>query len=227
VPRQRQGVLQGVELLLPVDVVCTRDLDSNDVCCVQPLNDTCCTPANPCLPDDAFGADLGPATCARFAAALAGSRTIFWNGPMGRYEQPAFAAATAAVAQAVADATAAGATTIIGGALRTVTMPSPCCGSSGSEALHLSHHAIACMTSWRFSFSSDHVREGGATCRGRLGVCTEEPGAGAAGVACVHRRRRRARAARGQGPSGAAGAAAAQGPSQYTRILASASAAAA
>ena len=114
--RDRGACMQGVELLLPVDVVCTRDLDSDRACCTNPLNARCCTEAAPCVPDDAFGADLGPASRALFAAALARCRTVLWNGPMGRYEQPAFAAATAAVARAVAAATAAGATTIIGGA---------------------------------------------------------------------------------------------------------------
>jgi phosphoglycerate kinase len=109
------SVVQDVEFLLPVDVVCTHDLDSNDVCCIRPLNSSCCTCKVPCVPNDAFGADFGPKTQKLFAAAIKGSGTVFWNGPMGRFEMPAFAECTEAVARAVAEATSAGATTIIGG----------------------------------------------------------------------------------------------------------------
>jgi phosphoglycerate kinase len=113
---QKEGTLvQDVELLLPVDVVCTTDLNSNDVCCTQPLNVSCCSAENPCIPEDAFGADLGPKTAELFSSAIKGSGTVFWNGPMGRFEMPAFAKCTEAVARAVAEATSDGATTIIGG----------------------------------------------------------------------------------------------------------------
>jgi phosphoglycerate kinase len=54
------------------------------------------------LPDGWLGLDIGPETRERFAAELAGARTIFWNGPMGVFEWPRFAAGTKAVAQAVA-----------------------------------------------------------------------------------------------------------------------------
>lgn len=59
--------------------------------------------------------DIGPATAAAFAKVIKSARTIVWNGPMGVFEMPAFASGTVAVAQALADATANGATTIIGG----------------------------------------------------------------------------------------------------------------
>lgn len=59
--------------------------------------------------------DIGPATVATFAQALEGAKTIVWNGPMGVFELPSFAKGTVAVARALADATAKGATTIIGG----------------------------------------------------------------------------------------------------------------
>lgn len=109
-------VLQGVEFVLPIDVTCTYDLESNDVCCQRPLNTSCCSPSRPCVPDDGFGADIGPRSRTLFAAALQGSATVFWNGPMGRYERAAFAAGTEAVAHGVAAATRVGATTIVGGA---------------------------------------------------------------------------------------------------------------
>jgi phosphoglycerate kinase len=54
------------------------------------------------LPDGWLGLDVGPETRERFAAALADAGTIFWNGPMGVFEWPAFAAGTVAVARAVA-----------------------------------------------------------------------------------------------------------------------------
>ena len=66
------------------------------------------------LPDGWLGLDIGPETCANFAEKLAGARTIFWNGPMGVFEWPRFAAGTTAVAQAVA--ANADAFTVVGGA---------------------------------------------------------------------------------------------------------------
>ena len=54
------------------------------------------------LPDGWLGLDIGPATRASFAEKLAAARTIFWNGPMGVFEWPRFAAGTKAVAEAVA-----------------------------------------------------------------------------------------------------------------------------
>ncbi|HUQ16893.1 MAG TPA: phosphoglycerate kinase, partial [Candidatus Saccharimonadales bacterium] len=56
--------------------------------------------------------DIGPKTLARYAAAVAAARTVFWNGPLGRFEDPAFAAGTEGVARALAKSNA---TTIIGG----------------------------------------------------------------------------------------------------------------
>ena len=54
------------------------------------------------LPDGWLGLDIGPETREAFARAIAGAGTIFWNGPMGVFEWPAFAAGTRAVADAVA-----------------------------------------------------------------------------------------------------------------------------
>jgi phosphoglycerate kinase len=59
-----------------------------------------------------MGVDIGPDTARRYAAEIAKARTIFWNGPMGVFEIPAFAAGTAAVARAVADGSA---TSVVGG----------------------------------------------------------------------------------------------------------------
>ena len=66
-------------------------------------------------PADWMGLDIGPKTIAAFRAEIARARTIVWNGPMGVFEMPAFAKGTLEIAQAVAAATSAGATSIVGG----------------------------------------------------------------------------------------------------------------
>jgi phosphoglycerate kinase len=66
------------------------------------------------LPDGWLGLDIGPDTRERFARAITGARTIFWNGPMGVFEWPRFAEGTKAVAQAVA--TNERAFSVVGGA---------------------------------------------------------------------------------------------------------------
>ena len=55
------------------------------------------------LPDGWMGLDIGPGTSAEFADAVLDARTVFWNGPMGVFEDPRFAAGTRTVAEAVAD----------------------------------------------------------------------------------------------------------------------------
>jgi phosphoglycerate kinase len=67
------------------------------------------------IPPDMEGFDIGPETRAFYASMIDGAGTIIWNGPLGVFEKKPFAAGTAAVAQACADATAKGAITIIGG----------------------------------------------------------------------------------------------------------------
>ena len=69
---------------------------------------------------DAIGAseamfDVGPRSCDAFAQRIIGARTVLWNGPMGVFETPPFDRGTRAIAEAMARATAAGATTIVGG----------------------------------------------------------------------------------------------------------------
>jgi phosphoglycerate kinase len=67
------------------------------------------------IPEDSQCLDIGPATASRYADALRGAKTIFWNGPMGMFEDKRFAAGTSVMARAVAEVTQAGARSIIGG----------------------------------------------------------------------------------------------------------------
>ncbi|HXR46247.1 MAG TPA: phosphoglycerate kinase [Candidatus Limnocylindrales bacterium] len=67
------------------------------------------------IPDDAEGFGVGEKTAAHYAEIIKGAKTILWNGPLGMFEDPRFAASTNIVAQAVADATQKGAKSIIGG----------------------------------------------------------------------------------------------------------------
>jgi phosphoglycerate kinase len=67
------------------------------------------------MPADQMGLDIGPKTIAAYKTEIAKAKTIVWNGPMGVFEMPAFAKGTLEIAKAVAAATTAGATSIIGG----------------------------------------------------------------------------------------------------------------
>jgi len=93
---------RGVNLVLPVDAVVADGLDSRQGRTVGIRE----------IPSGQMGLDIGPHTVERFTAALGGARTIVWNGPMGVFERPAFAAGTLALARAVAGASAF---TVIGG----------------------------------------------------------------------------------------------------------------
>ena len=66
-------------------------------------------------PENLMGLDIGPKTIALFNEQITGARTIVWNGPLGIFEKPAFAQGTLAIARAVAAASSAGATSIVGG----------------------------------------------------------------------------------------------------------------
>ena len=62
-----------------------------------------------------MGLDIGPESVKRFTALLSNAKTVFWNGPMGVFEFPAFAAGTKGVAEAIIGATAKGAFSVVGG----------------------------------------------------------------------------------------------------------------
>ena len=67
------------------------------------------------IPDGKMGLDIGPRSVKRFTALLSNAKTIFWNGPMGVFEFPAFAAGTKGVAEAIIAATSKGAFSVVGG----------------------------------------------------------------------------------------------------------------
>ncbi|BBY83966.1 phosphoglycerate kinase [Mycolicibacterium pulveris] len=81
------------------------------------------------IPDDKMGLDIGPGTVERFTNLLSNAKTVFWNGPMGVFEFPAFAAGTKGVAEAIIAATGKGAFSVVGGgdsaaAVRQLGLPS-------------------------------------------------------------------------------------------------------
>ncbi|GAB2452889.1 phosphoglycerate kinase [Nocardioides hungaricus] len=86
----------GVELLLPTDIVVDTEFPSGDR---EPEPRVVAASE---IPGDALGLDIGPDSAAAFAAALVDAKTVFWNGPMGVFETPAFASGTRAVAGALA-----------------------------------------------------------------------------------------------------------------------------
>ncbi|MCI1635770.1 phosphoglycerate kinase [Bifidobacterium sp.] len=96
----------GVELVLPTDIV-VADTFAAD----SPYE----TVAAQAIPADKMGLDIGPDSQKLFHDKIVESKTVVWNGPMGVFEFPAFAAGTKAVAQGLIDATKAGAFTIVGG----------------------------------------------------------------------------------------------------------------
>lgn len=96
----------GVELILPTD---HQVVDSYD-----PLNSRKTIPVD-FTNTGLVGLDIGAETAEIFKQALQGAKTIVWNGPMGMFEEKPFDEGTNAIAQAVADATDAGATSIVGG----------------------------------------------------------------------------------------------------------------
>jgi phosphoglycerate kinase len=101
----RQAASRKFPFLLPVDHVVAVSPDALETQMLD-MRET---------PPDSMGLDIGPKTVSLFRDAFRGARTIVWNGPLGMFEKPAFAAGTLGVARAVADATRAGTISIVGG----------------------------------------------------------------------------------------------------------------
>ncbi|MBL0172447.1 MAG: phosphoglycerate kinase [Gemmatimonadaceae bacterium] len=96
----------GAKLVLPVDAMIAPAMDATDQAHVV---------AREAIPVGQAMFDIGPETIATYRGLVTGAKTVLWNGPMGVFEKPPFDAGTLLVARAMADATDAGATTIIGG----------------------------------------------------------------------------------------------------------------
>ncbi|HEX6920823.1 MAG TPA: phosphoglycerate kinase [Actinomycetes bacterium] len=98
-----QAQAKGVEIVLPVDVVAATAVEDGAEHEVVAADD---------IPADRIGVDIGPRSGELFAGKIADARTVFWNGPMGVFEIPAFAGGTRAVAQAL---TGVEGLTVVGG----------------------------------------------------------------------------------------------------------------
>jgi len=97
---------RGVQLVLPVDCVASTVADGTA---------PSWTVAVESLGEHEMGVDIGARTLHEFSQALQDARTVLWNGPMGIFEVPAFSAGTRGVAEALAQASARGAVTVVGG----------------------------------------------------------------------------------------------------------------
>ena len=93
-------------LVLSVDSVVAREFKNDAEFKTVSVNE---------IPADWQGVDIGPETIRLFTKEIANAKTIVWNGPMGVFEMPNFAKGTLAIAEAMAKATATGATTVVGG----------------------------------------------------------------------------------------------------------------
>lgn len=100
------AVAKGVEIVLPTDARVAAKPDGSDPGVVVSVTE---------IPHDKMGVDIGPATVDTFRRALAPCQTIVWNGPLGIFEVEPFATGTMAIAEVLAERTATGAATVIGG----------------------------------------------------------------------------------------------------------------
>ena len=97
---------RGVELVLPTDCIASTAPDGTAPSAAKRIEQ---------LGADEMGVDIGPETLATFTVRLRDAKTVIWNGPMGIFEVPAFAAGTMGVAKALAPLKAQGAVTVVGG----------------------------------------------------------------------------------------------------------------
>lgn len=99
---------RGVEIVVPTDVVVAASFAADaahETVAIDAIENTAAGASG-------IGLDIGPDTAAAFAEAIRGSKTVFWNGPMGVFEFPAFANGTKAVAQALTEVDGLG---VVGG----------------------------------------------------------------------------------------------------------------
>lgn len=97
---------KGVNVYIPTDAVNADKFAADAATCVSKTDET---------PEGWMGLDIADDTIKTFSDVIANSKTVLWNGPMGVFEMEAFAKGTTAIAHAVAEATANGAFTLIGG----------------------------------------------------------------------------------------------------------------
>ena len=100
----------GEKIVLPVDCMVseTFDFDTRQVGALKEVGADA-------IPANEFGLDIGPKTIEKFRTIIVAAKTVIWNGPMGVFEIEITARGTYAIANALAEATANGATTVIGG----------------------------------------------------------------------------------------------------------------
>jgi len=99
----QEAEAQGVELILPTDIVIAQEFSNDTETKVVPSDE---------IPAGWLGLDIGPDSATAYASAVCECQTVFWNGPMGVFEIDAFANGTEVVARAIANCSA---TTIAGG----------------------------------------------------------------------------------------------------------------
>ena len=97
---------KNIELLMPADHIMVSEIKADAK--TEPSQGMA-------IRNDKIGVDIGPRSVELFAEKIGEAKTIFWNGPMGIFETPAFANGSFGVAKALAEATGNGATTIVGG----------------------------------------------------------------------------------------------------------------
>lgn len=99
----------NTEIVLPVDMVMASSVDADEIAALYTPDE------NAEEVKELTGVDIGPQSIALLQEALSGAKTVLWNGPMGVFENPPFATGTQAIARTLAEASDAGATTIVGG----------------------------------------------------------------------------------------------------------------
>jgi phosphoglycerate kinase len=103
---EKAGRGEEKRIYLPVDCVVSKEIDSDSTYKTVSTGD---------IPEGWIGVDIGEKTAQVFGGEIQKARTVFWNGPMGVFELPNFAAGTRMIAKYVADLDTAGATTVVGG----------------------------------------------------------------------------------------------------------------